>query len=124
MSPLPSTPPTFAFACQRCGACCRWEGDVCLTEEDIAAIADFLGLSEVDFINSYCRVQRNRQGLSLIDAEGGACVMLEEGGCRIQPVKPRQCRDFPLRWNFPGWEKRCPGFGQTDSSPALPAAPC
>lgn len=99
--------------CQRCGACCRWEGDVCLNEEDIAAIASYLGLEERVFINRYCRLQRNRRGLSLEDAENGACIMLTEGGCRIQPVKPQQCRDFPLRWNFPGWEKRCPGAGKT-----------
>lgn len=105
--------PAVIHTCQRCGACCRWEGDVCLTGQDIAAIADYLGLEEGDFINRYCRLQRNRQGLSLIDAGDGACIMLTDTGCRIQPVKPRQCRDFPLLWRFPGWEKRCPGAGKT-----------
>lgn len=100
-------------ACQRCGACCRWEGDVCLTEEDIAAIALCLGMDEADFINAYCRLRRNRKGLSLIDTAEGACIMLEGNSCRIQAAKPRQCRDFPHRWNFPGWEKRCPGAGKT-----------
>ena len=41
---------------------------------------------------------------------GGSQVFLEEGepaGCRIDPVKPEQCRRFPERWNFPGWEKEC-----------------
>lgn len=41
------------------------------------------------------------------DAEDGACMMLAEGGCRINPVKPRQCRDFPNKWNFPGWRDLC-----------------
>lgn len=96
--------------CQRCGACCRWEGDVCLTDADITAIANYLGMKEVDFINEYCHLQRNRRGLSLIDAPDGACIMLaEDNTCRIQEVKPIQCRDFPFKWNFPGWEKRCPG---------------
>ncbi len=87
---------------------------MCLTEADITAIASYLCLEEVDFINKYCHLQSNRQGLSLIDAEDGACIMLTEDGCRIQPVKPQQCRDFPLRWNFPGWEQRCPGAGKTE----------
>lgn len=103
---------TIIHSCQRCGACCRWEGDVCLTDEDITAIADYLQMEETEFINSLCHLQRNRRGLSLIDAEDGACIMLQKDNtCRIQDVKPRQCRDFPHKWNFPGWEKRCPGAG-------------
>ena len=86
---------------------------MCLTDADITAIAAFLGMEETDFINTYCHLQRNRQGLSLIDAEDGACIMLNaDNSCRIQPVKPQQCSDFPQRWNFPGWETRCPGFGK------------
>lgn len=86
---------------------------MCLTDDDVQAIASYLGLEEVHFINTFCRLQRNRRGLSLIDAEDGACIMLQpDNTCRIQQVKPLQCRDFPLRWNFPGWEKRCPGAKQ------------
>lgn len=99
--------------CQRCGACCRWEGDVCLTDADITAIAAFLQMNEEDFINEYCRLQTSRRGLSLIDAPDGACIMLTDTGCKIQAVKPQQCIDFPYKWNFPGWEKRCPGAGKT-----------
>lgn len=104
-----STERVLGHRCIRCGACCRWEGDVCLTDGDIRAIAAHLGMEEGDFINTYCRLRRNRQGLSLIDAEDGACIMLENNCCRIQCVKPQQCRDFPYKWNFPGWEHRCPG---------------
>lgn len=115
-----STDTGIIHTCQRCGACCRWEGDVCLTQEEVTAMAAFLGLDEGDFVNTYCRLQRNRQGLSLIDTEDGACIMLRETGCAVQAVKPSQCRDFPLKWNFPGWEQRCPGFGkQTEGG-----APC
>lgn len=105
----------IVHTCQRCGACCRWEGDVCLTPEDARAIAEALHLDEVEFVNAYCRLQRNRRGLSLIEAEDGACIMLrDDNTCAIQEVKPRQCRDFPLRWNFPGWETRCPGAGKQE----------
>ena len=108
--------PQIIHSCQRCGACCRWEGNVCLTDEDITAIAAYLGMDEVAFINELCHLQRNRRGLSLIDSPDGACIMLQaDNTCRIQPVKPQQCRDFPHKWNFPGWEQRCPGFGKSDS---------
>ncbi len=105
--------PSPEFVCQRCGACCRWEGDVCLTQSDIAAASSFLQLDEVTFINTYCHLQRNRQGLSLLEREDGACCMLsEENRCLIQDAKPQQCRDFPTRWKFEGWETRCPAASQ------------
>lgn len=108
------SPENFTHTCRRCGACCRWEGDVCLSDDDVQAIAAFLHMSEEAFINQFCRLQRNRRGLSLIDAEDGACIMLSNNSCRIQEVKPRQCRDFPGRWRFPGWEQRCPGYEKTE----------
>ncbi|MBR4107334.1 MAG: YkgJ family cysteine cluster protein [Akkermansia sp.] len=112
-------PEKIVHSCQRCGACCRWEGDVCLTDEDISAIAAYLQMEETDFINKWCHLQRNRRGLSLIDAPDGACIMLEKDNtCRIQSVKPRQCRDFPYKWNFPGWEERCPGAGKIAQTPS------
>lgn len=92
---------------------------MCLTDDDISAIAQYLEMKEVDFINEYCHLQRNRRGLSLIDAPNGACIMLtEDNTCRIQEVKPKQCRDFPFKWNFPGWEKRCPGAKCKETPPS------
>ena len=114
MTPPAASAAPLQHTCRRCGACCRWEGDVCLTEQDVSAIAAYLQLEEEAFINTYCRLRRNRQGLSLIDAEDGACIMLRDNACAIQEVKPQQCRDFPLRWNFPDWQERCPGAGVSE----------
>lgn len=98
---------------------------MCLTDQDVQAIAAYLQLDEVTFINDYCRLQRNRRGLSLIDAADGACIMLTpENTCRIQSVKPQQCRDFPQRWSFPGWETRCPGYHSTPGSCPQGGEPC
>lgn len=95
------------YQCQRCGNCCRWPGFVKLTEADITAIAAFLGLLERDFIQSHTRLRPARDGLALIDKSNGECIFLEGRDCRIQPVKPGQCRGFPNEWNFPGWREVC-----------------
>jgi uncharacterized protein len=95
------------FLCERCTNCCRWPGDVKITETEITAISRHLGLAEDDFIQRYTRLRANRRGLSLIDQPDGACIFLEGQDCRIQPVKPQQCRDFPNAWNFPGWRDIC-----------------
>jgi Fe-S-cluster containining protein len=36
------------YACQRCGNCCRWHGEVPVTDSEIARIADFLGMELYD----------------------------------------------------------------------------
>lgn len=99
--------PGTYYVCQRCTACCRWPGDVRIEDDELPAIAGFLGLSEDDFIAKYTRLRSNRTGLSLIERENHECIMLEDGGCRIHAVKPSQCAGFPNKWNFPGWRKVC-----------------
>ena len=95
------------YECTMCGACCRWKGDVCITDEEVVSIARFLGMDEATFIDECCRLRANRQGLSIIDQEDGSCMMLVDGKCRINPVKPHQCKGFPNEWNFPGWRDLC-----------------
>ena len=99
--------PGVHYVCQRCNACCKWPGDVRISEGETAVIANFMGLSESDFITRYTRLRTNRTGLSLVEKENHECVMLENGGCRIHPVKPSQCAGFPNKWNFPGWREIC-----------------
>ena len=84
-----------------------------LGSDEIDSIAAFLGMKAEDFIASSTRLTGDRTGLSLLENPDGSCPFLLETAdgpaCRIQAVKPRQCRDFPLKWNFPGWEKECAG---------------
>ena len=98
--------PVF-LECQRCTACCRWPGQVRLTEAEITRLAAFKGLSEVSFIHQFTRLTQDRRGLALQDQPNGECIFLEGENCLVQPVKPQQCRDFPNLWNFPGSEKFC-----------------
>lgn len=95
------------YTCQRCTACCRWPGQVKLTDADIAQLAEFKGLSEFDFIQAYTRLRVDRRGLALQEKPNGECIFLDGNDCAVQAAKPRQCRDFPNRWNFPGFEKIC-----------------
>jgi len=97
----------MVYECQRCTACCRWPGQVRLIDPEIGAISAFLGIEEHAFIQQYTRLSRDRRGLALEEQRDGACVFLEGESCRIQPIKPRQCREFPNRWRFPGFEEVC-----------------
>ena len=92
-------PPTGGdtyYVCQRCTACCKWPGDVCLEHDEIEPIAAFLGLAVEEFTERYTRLRANRQGLSLIDkGDSHECIMLDGADCRLQEVKsrsPLNCR--------------------------------
>jgi Fe-S-cluster containining protein len=108
---------TEVFQCQRCAACCRWPGEVRLTEEEIAQLAAFKGLQVVDFIQQYTRLNKNRIGLALTDKPNGECIFLDGKDCLIQSVKPKQCRDFPNGWSFEGVERDCRAVKAALSSP-------
>lgn len=98
------------FQCRRCGACCCWPGDIRITPDEQETIAAFLGLNCADFIEQYTRLTGDRRGLSVIDNEQGHCFFFTPGqGCRINAVKPEQCRKFPYSWRNPGWEEKCAG---------------
>ncbi len=95
------------YECQRCTACCRWPGQVRLTEAEITRLAEFMGMSEFNFIQEFTRLTQDRRGLALQDKPNGECILFKDGNCIVQPVKPQQCRDFPNLWNFPGFENTC-----------------
>lgn len=93
--------------CQRCTACCRWPGEVRVTDDEIRRMAEHLGLEERDFIERHMRLREDRRGIVLKDQPDGSCSFLADGACRVQAVKPQQCRDFPNLWRFPGFDRHC-----------------
>ena len=102
------------FICRRCGACCRVPGPVRVTAEEIDRIAAHLGLPPARFIAEHTVLTADRRSLTLLERADGACEFLDDViGCRLQDVKPRQCREFPLGWHFPGYEKICRGMRGT-----------
>jgi Fe-S-cluster containining protein len=76
-------------------------------QAEIAGIATFLQLEESDFIARYTRLRTDRNGLSLLEQADDSCIFLSGNDCLINEVKPGQCRDFPNKWNFPGWRQVC-----------------
>ena len=108
------------FTCTRCGACCTGEpGFVWTNDEELAAIAAFLGEPADQVESVYTRQARG--GRTLREKLNGDCVFFDRTGkgCAVYPVRPRQCRTWPF-WESgvetpEAWQRTCevcPGSGQ------------
>lgn len=108
------------FSCLGCGRCCRGDpGAIWVSDENIAAASDVVGLDQVDFRRIF--VTRRWKRPSLREKPNGDCVMYERESarCMIYDVRPLQCLLFPF-WpsileSARDWEKAstsCPGIGQ------------
>ncbi|MCG8565585.1 MAG: YkgJ family cysteine cluster protein [Desulfobacterales bacterium] len=95
------------FKCLGCQACCKEDGYVRLLENEIDTIAQFMGMEVHTFIETHTRLTRERTGLALVDKENGECIFLTPEGCAINPVKPKQCREFPHGWKFAAFKSIC-----------------
>ncbi len=86
----------LAFECTQCSRCCAGpeEGYVWAKDEEIAAAAKFLRMSEKSFRDRYVRKIGKRY--SFIEKENKDCCFLGTGGCRIYDVRPTQCRTWPF----------------------------
>lgn len=77
------------YDCSQCGNCCRTYS-TSLSEEEIASISAYLGMTRQRFLED-CLI-RGRDGLEL----PAPCRFLDMNGrCRIQECKPEECRGFP-----------------------------
>lgn len=106
------------FTCQPgCTNCCRQNGFVYLTEDDLCRAAALLGMSALQFERRF--VYRTRHRMRLRKPRHRQCPFLLELGCEIHPAKPTQCRLFPF-WpelvsSRQAWRRTarlCPGIGQ------------
>ena len=107
-----------SFECLGCGACCRIpNGIVRVSETEISRIAEFLGMTERDFISKETDVAPDRRGLILRSRPDDSCVWLtEDNRCRIHPVKPDKCRTFPYDWVNPDSYEVCVGLRKARAS--------
>lgn len=81
------------FECTQCGECCKGFGGTYLTDEEMQAIADYIGEPVDRFIERYCTTSGNR--LVLAQGEDAYCIFFSNN-CSIHPVKPRMCRSWPF----------------------------
>jgi uncharacterized protein len=102
-----TAPTNILYQCQQCTNCCRWPGFVALAPGEAERIAAFLKIDLVEFINHHTELLPNRKGLGILVRPNHECSFLIGRDCAIQPVKPKQCVEFPNGWNFPGWREKC-----------------
>jgi Fe-S-cluster containining protein len=102
------------FTCQMCGDCCRGYGGTYVSESDIQAIAEFVHEDPDTFKAQYCQLSGKRYVLA--QAPNGYCVFWD-ALCRIHPVKPRMCRNWPYIQavlkdvdNWHAMRNSCPGI--------------
>lgn len=118
------------FACRRCGNCCSGKGSVVIvTPREREAIARHLAMSAAEFDARHTKVAFDDVVL-IDDPETGDCEWLERNpdgttACRVNAVKPDQCRSYPF-WprvvaSKQAWEaeaQRCKGIGEGGVIPA------
>ncbi len=61
--------------------------------EEVAAMAAFLDLDEPEFCRRYVESSPLGNRLAIAD---GVCVFMEDNRCRVHPVKPFICRQWPF----------------------------
>src|SRR5215208_5153364 len=69
------------FTCTQCGNCCTGgPGYVWISREEIARLAEFLGITPEETLEQYCRTHGSQLSLKERRAAGGAydCVFLKE----------------------------------------------
>ena len=106
------------FECKRCGFCCQGESTVSLSPEEQERIASYLGLELKEFLARYTVRKGKRVEMKTV---AGHCIFYDEKEslCRIHPVKPFRCREWPLhpsiirdRESFEIIRRTCPGFAK------------
>jgi Fe-S-cluster containining protein len=113
------------FRCTMCGKCCTGApGFVWVTDEEVAAIADFLHVPHAEMLGLHTRVVQGER--SLRERANGDCIFWDpSSGCTIYDVRPAQCRTWPF-WESniktpAAWQHTCdicPGSGQGELIPA------
>ena len=88
-------PRPTVFQCQQCGDCCAGRGGIHVKPEEVEAMAALLDLSVEEFCRRF--VEASPMGPRLTVAANGFCVFFMEGNlCRVHPVKPFICRQWPF----------------------------
>lgn len=104
------------FECTQCGECCKGYGGTFVSPQEMANIAEYIGISLQDFRERYCVLSGKKPVLG--QGSDGYCIFFNRN-CTIHPVKPRMCRRWPfidsLRVDINNWfimADSCPGMNR------------
>ena len=65
------------FECSMCGDCCRGFGGTYVSEEDITAISEYIGVLRDRFVRAYCSLSGGKPVLT--QGDNGRCIFLGQG---------------------------------------------
>ncbi|MFP4522574.1 MAG: YkgJ family cysteine cluster protein [Fibrobacterota bacterium] len=108
----------LSFDCVKgCVKCCKRDGLVYFSREDIKRASDFLRVSGAEFKRKYLCFWGSTH--VVVINSGNKCPFLTVEGCSIHEAKPEQCLSYPFwpeiaddinSWNEE--KKFCPGIGR------------
>ena len=112
------------FECKCCGHCCHGTATISVSAEEQQEIARFLGVDQDELTRQFLVKKGSRTEMKVVD---GHCIFYgDDGLCRIHPVKPFHCKQWPLHPSilgdvnaFEAIKKDCPGFGKNASYEAI-----
>jgi Fe-S-cluster containining protein len=81
------------YDCCKCNNCCKLY-DIRMEQEDITAIAEYLGQAENDFVEKYL-IADKKEFDCLIIKDKPCNFLCADGKCRIYVCRPSVCRGFP-----------------------------
>lgn len=108
------------FQCQGCGRCCQRPGGVVyISISEAHNIAKFLQKPLFMFLQENCKKQRG--WLVLSDAKFfPKCYLDQNKKCKIYPVRPKYCRQYPLTRDVLKSDKTI--LAESKTCPAIAAA--
>ena len=89
----------FAFACERCGCCCRQREDILLMPLEVYKMSKHLQLKTGEFISTYCEwYEGNDSKFPVVRIKPReyreTCPLNDKGLCIVQSVKPFVCAAY------------------------------
>lgn len=85
------------FQCTGCGKCCTGDENayVAVSAKEQDRIIRYLDISRAWFRRRYLHRFDDGDIAVAMDADGRCPFLGRDNGCRIYPVRPRQCRTYP-----------------------------
>ncbi len=85
------------FECKMCGECCKGQGGIRTTLEEIEQMAKYLKMDKARFMADFVRRENGFYYIKEKERDGQlVCVFLQDnGGCAVHPCKPLPCKLWP-----------------------------